>query len=120
MNIKERKLTCIVCPKGCELTVEFDEQGTIKNISGYTCPRGKDYAYAECTAPVRTVTTTVRCEDGEVVAVKTAAPVPKGKIFEVMAAVNAVVAPNGIRLGDVVIEDVCGTGVNVVATSNRN
>lgn len=119
MSVKERKLTCIVCPKGCDLTVEFDDQGAIKNISGYTCPRGKDYAIAECTSPVRTVTTTVRCEDGEVVAVKTATPIPKGMIFEVMAAVNAVVAPNKINVGDVIISNVCGTGADVVATAER-
>ncbi len=119
MSMKERKLTCIVCPKGCDLAVEFDEQGAINNISGYTCPRGKDYAYAECTAPVRTVTTTVRCEGGEVVAVKTATPIPKEKIFDVMASINAVVAPNDIKIGDVVIANVCGTGVNVVATAEH-
>ena len=117
--MKERKLTCIVCPKGCELVVEFDDAGAINNISGYTCPRGKDYAIAECTAPVRTVTSTVRCEDGEVVAVKTAKPIPKEKIFEAMAEINEVVAPNGIKIGDVVIKGVAGTDVDVVATANR-
>jgi len=117
--MKERKLTCIVCPKGCELTVEFDDNGAIKNISGYTCPRGKDYAIAECTAPVRTVTSTVRCEDGEVVAVKTVSPIPKGKIFEAMAEINSVIAPNSIKLGDIVIKGVAGTDVDVVATANR-
>ena len=117
--MKERRLTCIVCPKGCELVVQFNDDGAIDNISGYTCPRGKDYAYAECTAPVRTVTTTVRCEDGEVVSVKTSAPVPKEKIFEVMAAINAVNADNSVKIGDVIIADVCGTGADIVATSNR-
>ena len=119
MSIRVRKITCIVCPKGCDLTVEFDDAGRVKNISGFTCPRGKDYAYAECTAPVRTVTSTVRCEDGEVVAVKTASPVPKSMIFEVMAAINTVVAPDDVKIGDVVIRDVCGTGSDVVITANR-
>lgn len=119
MSVKERKLTCIVCPKGCDLTVEFDDAGAIKSITGYTCKRGVAYAEAECTAPVRTVTTTVRCEDGEVVAVKTATPIPKSMIFEVMAAVNAVVAPNKIKIGDVIIANVCGTGSDVVATAQR-
>ena len=117
--MNERRLTCIVCPKGCDLTVEFDERGGIKNILGYTCPRGKDYAYAECTSPVRTVTTTVRCEDGDVVPVKTNAPIPKEKIFEVMAAINSITAPNKIKIGDVIISDVCGTGKDVVATAEK-
>ena len=117
--IKERKLTCIVCPKGCDLTVLFDGDGRIENISGHTCKRGEEYARAECTAPVRTVTTTVRCEDGEVVSVKTSAPIPKKMIFEVMAEINAVIANNSVHIGDIIIENVCNTGVDVVATSNR-
>ena len=117
--MKERKLTCIVCPKGCDLTVRFDEHGNIEDISGFTCPRGKEYAYAECTAPVRTVTTTVRCEDGEVVSVKTNKPVPKEKIFEVMAEINSVIAQNSVKIGDVIIKNVCGTDADVVATSLR-
>ena len=117
--MKERKLTWIVCPKGCDLTVTFDAEGKIENITGHTCKRGEAYANAECTAPVRTVTSTVRCLDGEVVAVKTAAPIPKGLIFEVMDAINAVLAPNDVKIGDVVVADVCGTGVDVVVTANR-
>lgn len=117
--IKERKLTCIVCPKGCDLTVRFDDGGAIENISGFTCPRGKEYAYAECTSPVRTVTTTVRCLDGDVVSVKTSMPIPKGMIFEVMDAINVVVANNSVQIGDIIIENVCGTGANVIATSDK-
>ena len=116
---KERKLTCIVCPKGCDLVVSFGDDGAIENISGYTCPRGKEYAVAECTAPVRTVTSTVRCSDGTVVSVKTDKPVPKGMIFEVMKEINRAVASGDVKIGDVIISDVCGTGANVVATSNR-
>lgn len=119
MSNKERKLTCIVCPKGCDLLVEFNEAGEVKNITGYTCPRGKDYAYAECTAPVRTVTTTVRCNDGTVVSVKTSAPIPKSMIFDVMREINSVSADDGVRIGDVVIGNVLGTGADVVVTSNK-
>lgn len=117
--IKERKLTCIVCPKGCELSVKFDSEGKITDISGYTCPRGKDYAIAECTAPVRTVTTTARCEDSAVVAVKTSKPIPKELIFDVMKAINATVVDNDCKIGDVIIAGVCGTDADVVVTSNR-
>lgn len=116
--MKERKLTCIVCPKGCELTVTLDGDKVV-DVKGYTCPRGKDYAVAECTAPVRTVTSTVRCEDGEVVSVKTSTPVPKGKIFDVMKEIDSAVARNDVRIGDVIIKGVSGTNSDVVATSNR-
>ena len=117
MSNKTRELTCIVCPRGCQLTVELDGDKVV-GVSGNICVRGLKYAEAECTHPERTVTTTVRCTSGKVVSVKTNAPVPKAKVFEVMAEINRTVAENGLRIGDVIIENVAGTGVSVVATSN--
>ena len=116
--MKTRNLTCIVCPKGCPLVVAFDEEGKIADITGYTCKRGIAYATDECTAPKRTVTTTVRCESGAVVPVKTASVVPKEKMIEVMKHINRTVAKDGLKIGDVVIEDVAGCGVAVIATAN--
>ena len=114
---KERLLTCIVCPKGCEMKISFDEEGKIASIEGNTCKRGIGYAEDECTNPKRTVTSTVRCECGAVVAVKTEKPIPKELVFSVMDEINTTVAKCGLSVGDVVIEDVCGTGVNVIATA---
>ena len=115
----ERILTCIVCPRGCTLTVSFDEAGKISNIAGNACKRGVAYAEDECTNPRRTVTSTVRLASGGVIAVKTAAAVPKDSVFAVMAEINRAVAPLGTKVGDVIIENVLGTGVNVVATANE-
>lgn len=117
MSMKTRELTCIVCPRGCHLSVELDGDKVV-SVSGNICKRGLAYAEAECTHPERTVTTTVRCASGKVVSVKTGAPVPKAKVFEVMAEINRTVAEDGIKIGDVIIENVAGTGVSVVATSN--
>ena len=119
MANKERILTCIVCPRGCQLKVTLAQSGEVVSVEGNICKRGAVYAEAECTHPVRTVTTTVRCADGEVVAVKTATTVPKEKMFEVMKQINATVAPSRISIGDVIIADVAGTGVSVVATANK-
>ena len=116
--MNERILTCIVCPRGCSLTVTLDG-GKIEKIEGNACPRGIDYATAECTAPRRTVTTTVRCASGGVLPVKTASTVPKEKIFEVMAEINRTLAEDSIKIGDVIIENVAKTGVSVVATANK-
>lgn len=116
--MKQRNLTCIVCPRGCPLTVDFDEQGKIANIDGFACPRGRAYAESECTHPVRTVTSTVRCDDGSVISVKTSAPVPKEKMFDVMKEINSVVAKKSAKIGDVIISRVSGTDADVVATSN--
>ena len=117
--MKERNLTCIVCPRGCALCVSFGDTGEIQNISGFACPRGRDYAENECTRPVRTVTTTVRVIDGSVLSVKTSAPVPKEMIFEVMEKINETKAPPGTKIGDVVISNVLGISVDVIATSNH-
>ncbi len=111
-----RTLTCIVCPRGCTLTVGLDDRA-ITSITGNLCPRGKSYAIDECTHPMRTVTTTVRTEDGGVVAVKTAAPIPKEKMFRCMAAINAAIVPLPVHVGDIILTDICGT--DIVATQNH-
>ena len=117
--MKTRNLTCIVCPRGCSLTVTFGEDGSVASVSGNICKRGETYAVNECISPMRTVTSTVRCEDGEVVSCKTSDVVPKAMIFDVMKAINSATAKNDVKIGDVIIENVLGTGANVVATSNR-
>lgn len=114
----ERNLTCIICPLGCELTVKFDDEGNVSEVSGNTCPRGKQYAIDECTNPVRTITSTVRCTDGGVVAVKTSRPVPKAKMFEVMKEINKAVAKADVKIGDVIIARVCDTDADIIATAN--
>jgi CxxC motif-containing protein len=115
---KVRELTCIVCPRGCSLKVTFTEDGKIGTITGNACKRGVTYAENECTHPRRTVTSTVRLASGGVVAVKTADTVPKEDTFRVMKEINGVTAPADVKIGDVIIENVAGTGVKVVATAN--
>ena len=113
-----KNLTCIVCPMGCSLSVELDENKNVISVSGHTCKRGEAYAYTECTAPRRTITTTVAVRGGGVAPVKTDNTVPKELIFECMKEINRIaVEPDGL-LGDVVIENILGTGVNVVLTRN--
>ena len=79
----ERNITCILCPRGCAMTVK-GELGNLQ-VTGNTCPRGAEYAINECTNPVRTVTSTVWVSNRKdtMVSVKTAAPVPKEKMMEV-------------------------------------
>ena len=113
----ERILTCIVCPKGCELHVTIDD-GKVKSVVGYSCKRGIAYAEAECIHPKRTVTSTVRTESGSVLAVKTSAPIPKELVFQAMREINAAIAKNDTLIGDVIIPDLLGTEISVVATAN--
>lgn len=95
------------------------EDGKVVSVEGNFCKRGVTYANDECTNPKRTVTSTVRCSDGSVVSVKTESTIPKEKMFEVMAEINSARPEGSVKIGDIIIENVCDTGVNVVATSNN-
>ena len=111
--------TCICCPLGCRIEVALDENGQVSEVSGYTCKRGADYAAQEAVAPERMVTA-VLCVSGclEPVSVKTQRPVPKAAMKDVLAAVAALRLDAPVAAGDVLIEDVCGTGVAVVSTKS--
>ena len=111
----KREMTCIVCPIGCQLEVDIVD-GKVLSVDGNTCPRGRKYAETECTNPQRTVTTTVLCENGELLPVKTDGTVKKEDVFKVMKAVNNCVAHLPIKIKDVIISDVCG--VNIIAAKN--
>lgn len=113
----KRTLTCIVCPVGCTLEVELEGKNVL-SVRGNTCPRGVKYAGAECTAPERTVTSTVRGSDGSILPVKTDKPIPKEKVADCMKIINNSIAPLPVSIGDVIIKDVFGS--NVVATKNIN
>ena len=114
-----RTLTCIGCPMGCQIDVELDEAGNFVSSKGWSCKIGERYAKEEVTAPVRTVTALVEVEGHvEPLCVKTANPIPKGKIFDCLAELKKTKVQAPCHIGDVVLADVCGTGVSVVATKN--
>lgn len=110
-----KELICIVCPKGCRLRVDEDNGYA---VTGNGCERGAEYGKAELTAPTRAVTSTVRCEGGLYprCPIRTDGVVPKGKIPEIMAALDAVLLISPVEAGQIVIENVCGTGVNIITT----
>ena len=112
----KKELTCIACPLGCFVTVTLDGDKII-SVEGNTCPRGKEYAITECTAPVRTLTTTVRCTDGSLLSVKTARPISKDKMMEAMAVISSATATLPVSVGDVIIKGLFGT--DVIATQEK-
>lgn len=111
----KRNLTCIICPKGCSINVET-ENGEVKTIEGNTCKRGYDYAYSEVTNPVRTITSTIKLENGKIISVKTDKPIPKELIFKCMEEINKTTAKLPVKIGDILIENILNTGSNIVAT----
>ncbi len=112
-------MVCVACPLGCALKVELSDSSEVLSVTGNTCKRGEQYAIDECTNPVRMLTTTVKVNGGilPVIPVKTSAPIPKGKMFECMEVINKAVVDAPIKMGDVLISDICGLGVDIVATN---
>lgn len=112
----ERELICICCPRGCHLKVD-DKSLT---VSGNSCPRGAEYGAREVTNPVRTITSTVKVNGSDipVVPVKTENAIPKAMTMKCMEEINKITMNAPVKIGDIVIKNVLGTGVNVVATKN--
>jgi CxxC motif-containing protein len=110
------KLTCIICPRGCEMEVtQTDGKWT---VTGNECKRGEDYAVQEARNPVRTLTTSLPITGGdyEMVSVKTAQPIPKGKIPEALNALKGITLSAPIDVGQPILPDIAGTGVDLIAT----
>lgn len=113
------QLICIGCPVGCLITARKREDGDY-DITGNTCQKGEAYARNELTAPVRMITSIIRVRGGSarVVPVKTAREIPKGKINACMEEIRAARVNAPVKVGDVLIENVAGTGISVIATGN--
>ena len=111
------ELTCINCPMGCPLTVTM-ENGQVASVEGNTCKRGEVYAQKEVTNPTRIVTSSVGVEAGKSlrVSVKTREDIPKGKIFDIVKELKGVTVKAPVAIGDVIVRNVAGTGVDIIAT----
>ena len=101
---------------GCELTVDVSSSDI--SVSGELCKIGITYGKEEATNPTRNITTSVRVDGGDIpmLSVKTAKPIPKGKIMDCAKAVQKVRMKAPVNIGDVVLENACGTGVDFLAT----
>ena len=110
-----KTITCICCPKGCLVTL--DTENPEETIKGFGCPQGKEYAIGELTHPMRTISSTVEIKGGlhPRIPVKTNGNIPKEKIFAVMDEINKISVESPVKCGDVLLENVLGTGVNIVA-----
>lgn len=117
--MEERKLTCIGCPMGCSLTVTMNGKEVV-SVAGNTCKHGDEYARKEVTNPTRVVTSTVRVAGRKalMVSVKTREDIPKDKIFDCVKELKNVEVTVPIHIGDIVLANVAGTGIDVIATKN--
>lgn len=113
----KKEIICTVCPRGCHIIVE-GEGDKILSVEGHTCKRGLEFATAEFSHPVRILTTTVKIADAanDLLPVRSSQPLPKEKLFECMEVIRGTQVSLPVARYDVVIADICGTGVDIVAT----
>ncbi|MBB6480443.1 DUF1667 domain-containing protein [Spirochaeta isovalerica] len=111
-----KSMTCIVCPKGCSLSIEEKEKGF--RVSGALCPRGEEYALQEMTDPRRTLQTTIRTNlpGCRRVAVRTSKEVPLGEIFSYMDAIKGVILEEKKECGSVLARGLCDSDVDLILT----
>ena len=109
-------MICICCPLGCNMNIVKSDLEYL--VSNNKCPRGKKYAIEEVTTPKRVITSTIKIINGiyTVIPVKTDQPAPKEKVFTIMKILASVTVEAPIKIGDVIVENVAGTEVNIIAT----
>ena len=114
----ERRCTCIVCPKGCTLTIAIDSDGTVE-VSGYACPKGHAYAVSEAISPMRTLTTTVKATaSAHRIPVRTSAAVPLAMMKRFVGELRCMSFPLPVHIGDTLVSGVLGLNVAVVAADD--
>ena len=115
----KRDLICIVCPMGCRCSIEEDATAPKGyKVTGITCKRGEDYAVKEITEPTRMLTSTVRIEGARLhrLPVRTSGLIPKERIYECMDIINHLQVQSPVAMGQVLVRDLFGTGVNLIAS----
>lgn len=113
-----KNLICIVCPKGCHLTINENDL----TVTGNACEKGSEYAVNELTAPVRMVTSTVcitgaqhrRCP------VKTSKPVSKAIVFDAMKQLDKICLTAPVKTGQIAVKSICGTDADFVVTRDMD
>ena len=117
-KFSEKKLICIMCPLGCEVTVKYDEKGGIQEVLGQKCPKGEKYARNEFATPLRVLTSTVAIGGAAFarLPVKTSGFIPKDKMFECMKEIEKIRVKAPIKIGEKIINNILGLNVDVVAT----
>lgn len=115
----KKEIICTVCPRGCHVMVE-GQGDVVEKVEGFGCKRGQEYASAEFAHPVRILTTTVKLEgtQADLLPVRSSAPIPKEKIMDCMAIIRQAQAVTPVARYDVVIANICNTGVDIVATKD--
>lgn len=119
------QFSCTTCPSECLLTVEVERDvngavAAVRSVIGNSCPRGNKFAHQELTCPMRVLTTTVAVSGGDeaLLPVRTAEAIPLELHAQAMALIRGLVVNAPIRMGDVVLENLLDTNINLIASMN--
>ena len=122
-EIETLQFNCTTCPSECLLTVEVERDSNdalmeVRSVTGNNCPRGNTFAHQELTCPMRVLTTTVAVSGGDeaLLPVRTAEAIPLELHAQAMDLIRGVVVEAPIQMGDVVLEDLLGTSINLIAS----
>lgn len=123
-NVTETlQFNCTTCPSECLLTVEVERDSNdalmeVRSVTGNSCPRGDKFAHQELTCPMRVLTTTVAVSDGDeaLLPVRTAEAIPLALHAHAMDLIRGVVVEAPIQMGDVVLENLLETNINLIAS----
>lgn len=113
-------ITCVICPKGCSISVDWTEENgekKIVSVRGNSCKRGEVYASQEVVDPKRVLTSTVKLINNElsVLPIRSSSPIRKEKLFEAMDEIKKTVIDRDIKIGDVIIENIASTNVSMIS-----
>ena len=117
-EVNEKEIICVICPNSCRLRVSQDPKTKEILVEGHLCPRGKKYGISEYSNPVRMLITTMRVENGKlsVIPVRSAEPIPKKLLIEAVKIVNDTHCLAPIKMGDILIDNILGTTISVIAS----
>lgn len=117
------QFNCTTCPSECHLTVEVERDADgavveVRSATGNNCPRGDTFAHQELTCPMRVLTTTVAVSggDGALLPVRTTEAIPLALHTQAMDLIRGLVVEAPIRMGDVMLEDLLNTGIDLIAS----
>jgi len=119
MNVEKKHFTCVICPLGCEIDVEL-QGGNVVSMEGNKCQKGKEFVLQELEEPMRILTTTVPIKGAKwaMLPVRTDKAIPKRLLFKVIEQLADIELQAPVKMYDVILKNIAGTGANIVATRN--
>ena len=120
-KLVKKNMTCIICPMGCSLDITYDEENnSVVKVCDNGCPRGPKYAEKELENPTRTLTSTIKVENGtlSVVPVKSLGELPRDSLLKYMEVIKRKVVNAPIKIGEVLIKDILGSGIDIVSCAD--